>query len=385
MRIAYLVRKTSGGMQAHIQGLLSGLDRLSFEPIVISPHSEKLFSSLENLGVDYFRVDMADKISLKDDIISACLVASILRKIRPDILHVHGNKAALIGWLASRFCPPRCMVITIHNFLSGLDRNMGNLDQKPSALALVYKKASKSVLNAADLVIAVSTELGRYLKNEIGVRSNKVSIIPNGIDMKQWEAYRKSSFNARRILGFADNVKLIGTMGRLVPFKGHQVLLKSISRLIKKHSDMHLLVIGDGPLRDELIAQARALGISQNVKFLGFVDEPGQYLAALDVFVLASIAEPFGIAILEAMSLGLPVISTRSGGVVDIIEDRKTGLLVNPSDEASLADAIEELLNNKSLGKTLSQNGQKLVSEKFTIKAMVDKTCAIYNELMYDA
>lgn len=383
-RVAYLIRKTSGGMQTHICGLLSELDRSKFEPIVISPAAPKLFSFLDDLGIDYYDIEMADSISPKADYRSARSVADVLHKVKPDIVHMHGNKAAVVGWMASHMRKVRHMVTTVHNFPSNLNPS--------SRYYFVAKQANRVILNGADRLIAVSSEIGRCLTNEVGIAQRKIDVIPNGIDVGEWDGYRNSLRTGRadasnvgsdikKTLELPNNAVLLGAMGRLVPFKGHGVLLQSMARVAASHPDVYLLIIGDGPLRNELEAQANELGLSKRVKFLGFVDEPARYMAALDIFVLPSIKEPFGIVILEAMALGLPVVSTNGGGVPDIIEDGVSGLLAKPDDAGSLADAIEGMIADRDLRGRLAQYGLQMVTANFTIKSMADKTFAVYSNL----
>lgn len=375
VKIVYLIRKTSGGMQTHINGLLSELDRSKYEPFVISPKTPKLFSFLDKAGIAYSEIDMADSISPKADFVAARLVAKQLRRFRPQILHIHGNKAAMIGWLATRLWPVRHVITTVHNFPSNLD--------PASRHHAMAKQTNRIVFNGAKRLIAVSTELKRCLEKDIGINARKITVIPNGIDIARWEAYRNTDcLDVSRSLGLPDDAILIGVVGRLVPFKGHRVLLKSMRQVIGSHPNAYLLVVGDGPLREKLEEQVKELGISQNVRFLGFIDEPGRYMAALDLFVLPSVNEPFGIVLLEAMAMGLPVVSTRAGGVPDIIEDGVTGLLAEPGDEKSLASAIEKVLDDKKLRKSLAQNGEREVCDRFTVKAMADKTFGVYEELL---
>ncbi len=375
IKVVYLIRKTSGGMQTHINGLLSELDRSKYEPFVISPKTPKLFSFLEEAGVAYYEIDMADSISPKADFVTARLVAKQLRKFRPQILHIHGNKAAMVGWLATHLWPVRRVITTVHNFPSNLDPS--------SKRYAITKQTNRIVFNGAKRLIAVSTELKRYLEKDIGINTRKITVIPNGIDIGKWKAYKDTGrLDAGESLGLPDDAILMGAVGRLVPFKGHKVLLKSMQQVVANHPNVYLLIMGDGPLREKLGEQAEALGISRNVRFLGFVNEPGRYMAELDLFVLPSINEPFGIVLLEAMATGLPIVSTRAGGVLDIVEDGVTGLLAEPGDEKSLAGAIEKVLDDKKLRKSLAQNGQKLVRDNFTIKAMADKTFGVYESLL---
>ncbi|HEY3374717.1 MAG TPA: glycosyltransferase family 4 protein [Candidatus Aquicultor sp.] len=376
-RIAYLLRKTGGGIQTHITGLLSELDRSEYDAVVISPSAPKLFAALDSIGVKHIEVDIADSISPRADLASAREVAEHLRGIKPDILHMHGNKAAVVGWVSSVFYPVKHRILTVHNFPSNLN--------PASRHYQINRRINRMVFGAVDHIIAVSTELKRCLEMEIGLPDNAISIIPNGIDLAQWDRYKTGNkAAAKRELGLSENTLLLGAIGRFVPFKGHGVLLQSMKRIVEMQPDVHLILMGDGPLHDELVKQANELGIADNVSFLGFVDEPGRYMAGLDIFVLPSVNEPFGIVVLEAMALGLPVVATNAGGVPDIIDDGINGLLAASNDAASLAGAVLRLIGDADFRNAFAERGPVLVREKFTTKSMSDATSMVYLQALGD-
>jgi glycosyltransferase involved in cell wall biosynthesis len=198
--------------------------------------------------------------------------------------------------------------------------------------------------------------------------------------------------------GFPEGTPLVGVVARLEPEKGHPTLLEAWAKVTRAVPAARLLVIGEGSRRDELEAQAQALGLlgeecegdacvgtrrarpGAKVIFTGVRDDVPAVTAALDVAVLPSYREAQGLAILEAMALRRPVLATRVGGIPEVIEDGKTGLLVPPHDPDALADAIIRLLTDHPLADTLAKAGHDLVYDRFCVERMVESVEAIYDQ-----
>lgn len=361
-------------MQSHMTGLLSRLDRKRFDPVVITPYSESLINILSGMGIPAHIVPIYDRVSPLYDIKAARSVAKIIDNYRPDILHVHGHKAALIGRMAT-LLSSRCKIIsTVHNFPSGLSKNGIKKHIDRLIYGIVYRKGYS---------IAVSSALESCLVREIGISEENVKVIPNGIDLKKWAPKKRNILRIKRELGLPDNAFLIGTAGRFVPFKGHSVLIDAMASIVERYEHAYLVLLGEGPLRRELEIQVERLGLSSRVRFAGFVDYPEEYISAFNVFVLPSLNEPFGIVVLEALAVGCPVVTTSAGGVVDIIEDGVSGRLVPPGDDNKLAEAIGELIDNDSLREEIIANGTRLVNERYSIDLMAKRTIDVYEQCLH--
>jgi GalNAc-alpha-(1->4)-GalNAc-alpha-(1->3)-diNAcBac-PP-undecaprenol alpha-1,4-N-acetyl-D-galactosaminyltransferase len=164
--------------------------------------------------------------------------------------------------------------------------------------------------------------------------------------------------------------KRIVSVGRLAPQKGHDVLLRAFAEVAREHPDWTLTIVGEGPQRQTLLQLAAALGIAEQVEFRGWVPEPGEVLAASDVFVMASRYEGFPNALLEAMACGLPVISTHSVGAQEIVTDGYDGLLTPVGDELALAAAMRRLIEDPALRARLARSGME-VSERYSLERVV--------------
>lgn len=168
----------------------------------------------------------------------------------------------------------------------------------------------------------------------------------------------------------------------MVYCKGQRYLLEALAKITVFLPDIRCLLVGDGPLKNELERLAKKLGISQNCIFTGRRTDIPEILSFLDILVLPSLSEGFPIILLEAMAIGCPIVSTDVGGVKELIENERTGLLIPPRNSQALAEAIRELLQNKEKTKFLSSSAQTKVREKFSLRHMIDETESIYEQLI---
>lgn len=244
-----------------------------------------------------------------------------LRGFRPEIVHVHLFHALVL--VASLPRPSGAKLVLTHHHGSRY------IDQPQPARELLDRVCGRRY----DAVVAVSDSTRALLADHYRYPDSKLWTIPNG-----W------SGAPRPRTGPLDH--RIVCVANLRRQKGHDVLLRAFAQVVRELTDAQLSLIGDGPLRDELQELAKRLGIAQQVHFQGSVDDVWPYLADADVFALASHYEPLGIAVLEAMAAGLPVVATRVGGLVGLIEPDVTGSLVQPDDPGALASSLVSLLSS---------------------------------------
>lgn len=238
----------------------------------------------------------------------------------------------------------------------------------------------------AAAVIACSGKVAESAAGNLRLPTSKVDVVHNCVGQEHllpidpaWKSSDARGSQQADLVGTSDAVHLTGIVGTLRWEKGHQFLLEAWqqlhlqNRLSTKH---HLLIIGDGPLRSELEAQATEL---PNVHFLGSVSDTRSILRCLDLFVLPSVNEGFGIAIIEAMAAGVPVISTRSGGIPEVVAEG-TGVLVPPENSAELATAIEQNIDRNTT--QMIAAARQRVEDHFTPAAYVDRLESIYARLL---
>jgi glycosyltransferase involved in cell wall biosynthesis len=205
----------------------------------------------------------------------------------------------------------------------------------------------------------------------------------NFVDTKQFYPVNCEEQNMLKIALSADKNIVINFTGRIVERKGIDVLINAFAQagnLLQSSST--LIIIGTGFDEDKLRNLASKLGITNNVRFLGHSREVVKYYQASDIFVLPSYAEGMPNSLLEAMACGLPVIASRIGGVVDVVEDGKSGILVEPGDVSGLASAMVRLLKDAELRQRLGAEARKRIVEGFSIDRIAEEYIKLYGELI---
>ena len=238
-----------------------------------------------------------------------------------------------------------------------------------------------------DRCIAISEPVRRHLLEDFHVPADRVRCVYNGIDVARYAVLPDAPALAdfRQSLGFAPEDCVIGAIGRMASgrVKGFDLVLAAIALLRDQMPHVVLLLVGDGPRRPFLEDVAQRLEIQDCVRFVGSVNDIRLPLALMDIFVFSSRwPEGFGLSLIEAMAAGKPVVATRVGATPDIIEDGRSGLLVNPEDPAGLAGAIKQLLLRPDLAAQLGSGAQVRVQSHFSLNRMVDGIEAVYREVV---
>jgi len=316
------------------------------------------------------------------------------------VVHGHMYRAEIVGtqaaWrvpeLAARTRPTR------HRTTSA------NRARRPYVVNTVHSSRVRSEDDRAllrrltprmDHLIAVSRAIVRKLEDE-GRVGAPVSLIYNGVDLERYDRM-EACCTLREEYGIPDGAPIVGVVARLEPEKGHPTLLEAWPRVLAAVPDAHLLVVGEGSRCDDLRAQAEALGLlgsdpsnprselGRRVVFTGRRDDVPAVTGALDVAVLPSYREAQGLSILEAMALSRPVVASAVGGIPEVVEDGRSGLLVPPHDRDALARAITRLLLDHPYADLLGRAGRELVHERFCVERMVRAIEAIYDESVSEA
>jgi L-malate glycosyltransferase len=312
-----------------------------------------LAHELRRLGIPVTVIDERRKSSLS-------IVISLVRWLRrhpADIVHTHRYKETVLGAVAARLAGVPGFVRTVHG-------RGEPLRGWRWAKFRVYEALDTLALRCcADRIVAVSRSMAAGLE-ESGYRAGTVVTLHNGVDLRKVRPSRTRD-EVRRELGIEPDALLIGTAGRLSPVKGHDRLLRA-ARLILDRAEARFLIVGDGPLRDELAISARRLGVDHACTFAGERSDVYDLVAAMDVFVLPSLHEGIPMALLEAMGLGLPVVASAVGGVPEVVTHGASGLLVEAGDERALAQACVDLARDPAWARTLARRARRVVEERFS-------------------
>jgi glycosyltransferase involved in cell wall biosynthesis len=296
-------------------------------------------------------------------------IAKLIRRLDLDLIHTHGVRANFTGRIAARMAgiPSIC---TMHSD-SRLDYD-SRLKERMVWLA-------DNLLNRwADAFIGVSDDMSEKLATR-GIPRNKIHTVRNGINLSAVKP-SLSPATIKRNLGISDDIRLIGTVGRLVEVKGHDDLISALPRILREVPNAGVVIVGDGRCMEPLRRQAEELRISDRVFLLGRITPPFDIMSACEVGVFPSLAEAIGLAMLEFMALKIPIVATDVCGIPEVINSEDVGILTPPKDPSNLADSIIRVLKDKQLSRRLSENGRKRVEEEFTTEHMVRQTEKIWEQ-----
>jgi glycosyltransferase involved in cell wall biosynthesis len=246
----------------------------------------------------------------------------------------------------------------------------------------LYNLVDKISMIFAKKVIAVSRPIAKDICSWRVLRK-KVKVINNGINIDKYSDYR-NSFNPKKLreeLGLKENTRLVGTLGRLTFQKAHHYLIEAAKITLKHQKDIEFLIGGEGHRMEFLKDLTIKYGIADRFHFIGFRSDAINVLKLLDVFVLCSIDEGLPIVLLEAMSAGIPVITTDVGEIPMVIQDNLNGIIIKKGDVKLLADSITRLLNDDALCKGLAKRGRETVESEFSIGKMTAGYLEIYGEV----
>ena len=287
------------------------------------------------------------------------------RDSEAQIIHTHDSLSFWLAGLAKKLSRTRAPLIA-HK----------RTDHPPG------RRASLRYRRLADQVIAISRAAQEVLTTA-GLPAEKVTLIYSSVDCEWFKpdcGELAAQFMAEHNLG--EEGAVVGTIGSLVPRKGQAVFLHAAKEVLAVFPNARFIICGHGPLELELREQARQLEIADCVIFLDERADVRPLLASMDCFVLPSLAEGLGVAALEAMAMGKPVVASRVGGLAEVVEDNCTGFLVEPGRPEALAEALLRLLRDNELRATLGRNARQRALARFDRKIMVSRTEELYYSLL---
>jgi len=314
------------------------------------------------------------KIAPLTDLKALFTLFKILRKERPDIVHTHTSKAGFLGRFASFLARVPIIIHTPHGHV--FHSYFG------PTLTKIFVIAEKISSLITDKIITLTNrERDEHIERRIAPL-NKFITIHSGVDLDRFMNLNIDIKKKKKELNIPQDFYVIGTVGRLVPIKGHKYLVSAAEMIIKEFPKTVFVIVGDGFLKPILERHAEALGIRKNIVFTGWRKDVPEILYLFDVLVFPSLNEGMGRVMIEGMSLGKPIVASNVGGIRDLIEDGKNGLLVPPRDSNALRKAISRLIRNKKLAEGLGKIGKMEVYPDFDASTMVKKIDNLYESLL---
>jgi glycosyltransferase involved in cell wall biosynthesis len=343
--------------------------------LITGPSSH--LTSKTNLFLEKFKDNVIIVPSLKRNInpLWDCLALIklylLFRKERFDIVHTHTAKAGILGRIAAYIAGIPSIIHTPHGhnfygyfgpimskFIVIMEKFVGRFTNKIIVLTELEKRdfLSFKVKNPVDIeVVPLGLELGEFSKLE-----------------------RISKEDKKREVGLAYNDRIVGMVSRLEPVKGPHYFIEAAAKVVNLFKQVMFLVVGEGSLRLKLETKAQELGLKDRIKFLGWRQDALEIISILDILVQPSLNEGVGMVLLEAQSLGVPVIATNVGGIPEVVKDGVTGILVPSQDANSIAKALNYLLGDEKEREGMGREAKRWVKDKFSSHKMIKEIAEIY-------
>ncbi len=356
-----------GGMERVVIDLANGLDPAKFRQTVccLSRKGEAAqFLAGHIRCIDLGKGDQADRLMpLK--------IARLIRQEKPDIIHSQ-------SWSGIDTAIARLISGRVHLVHSEHGRNFPYLDSEPFA----RRFARRALYHLADAVFAISNEVRNHYCRETGFPFERMSVIPNGIDMRRIDEAQASG--AREEFGIASDDFVIGTVARLDATKDTITLARAFARLFQSHHNpkLKLLVVGDGSERAGLEAFAAKQGLSSSLIFTGLRHDVPRLYKAMNVFALSSLSEGMPVTVLEAMAARLPVVATKVGALSELVDEGLTGFLVEPKEPEAMAEKLTKFMDNPELGRSFGVQARRKVEREFNIDLMLRRYAELYTSVL---
>ena len=345
---------TFGGGERHLADLSHALSDLGHEVYAASVPGSPLWAELSFLSnTRTFALSRGNYVK------NLTGLAAFVRAHGIEIVHAHAARDYHLAALAVRLTPRARLVLTRHTLFP-------------------LKKINRPLLKRAGRVIAVSRAVAESLRRNGVIEPSKIRVVHNGINIDRFE---------RSVTRSDDSPIVVGTVGHLAPIKGHDVFVRAAALISARRPEVQFVVIGEdkSPQMDHrrsLESLVAELGLSRIVTMPGWRDDMPAALSSLTLFVSAARSEPFGLAIVEAMAAGLPIIAAASEGAMEIIEDGFSGKLVPLDDPEAMAQAINELLDDPLERSRLSRNAMLAARERYSLARMASDTERVYREVL---
>lgn len=385
-KVLYIITKSNwGGAQRHVFDLATNLPKEEYDIVVAAGGSGSLLKKLEEVGVKTIPIPKLERDpDIIKDFSSIKLIFNIIRTERPDILHLHSTKVGGIGALIARYASllsyfgpttqrlrPK-IIYTAHGWAFKENR-------PPFQKLIIYLYSWLTIILNHKTIVVSEDDL---IKSPKFLTRGKITMIHNGIAPFQYlprvEAQKKVFAGA----SIYPNNLIVGTISELHKNKGLSYVIDAIAELKSQNADKEnpimYSIVSDGEEKSNLLSQIKTKNLQDSVFLAGFVPDANKYLSAFDLFIFPSLKEGLPYALLEAGSIGLPIIATSIGGAKDIITDMETGILIRPKDIKEIANALRFFIQNPEKIAGFGGKLRKRIANEFSLEKMISKTLEIY-------
>jgi glycosyltransferase involved in cell wall biosynthesis len=378
--INVLSRMNIGGPTIHAVLLTKYLENEKFHSFLISGSLSQGEGDMSYLVDDYTIEHRSIKslrreISLVDDIKAIKELYKIFRSEKPQIVHTNLAKAGMVARLAAWLARVPVILHTYHGHVFS-----GYFSPRKTFVYILIER----------LMALVSTQIvviSEMIKKDICVvykivSEKKVSIIPLGFELTKMESVNNYRGTFRKQFSIPNGVPIIAIVGRLTAIKNHQLFVDIANLLVQKKKQIHFLIIGDGEMRGQMEQKVEALGIVENVHFTGWVTETAKMYADVDIMLLTSKNEGTPVTVIEAMYYTIPVVSSNVGGLSDLIDNGKTGFLINSLVAEDYIEVILKLLASDQDRHNIGKAGHIFIADHFNIDQLITNMDDLYTKLL---
>lgn len=347
-----------GGLELSTIRIAQAMEKKGVSTVVIVPRSSPLEQRAREANLHVATITLHWKYG---DIPAALHLARLLRDQQIDLVLLMQSSDIHLAAIAS-LITPRVKLVFYQQMNS-------RYNKRDFIHSWVYSKLS--------LWISLTQSMKEDVLSYTRVPREKVKVVPLGTDLRQFDPSHYNKDEARSFFGLPHNGYTIGVLGRLDKLKGQHILLRAVPEVVRQHPDVMFLIAGDETAgehgyKEYLMGLCRRLNIERYIKYIPFTDDVPRLMAALDVFVLPSFSETFGLVVVEAMAMERPIIATNAGGLPEIITNGKTGLLIKPHDATAVAWAIHRILSDSALRLSLGHLAREEALKRYDFDICID-------------
>jgi glycosyltransferase involved in cell wall biosynthesis len=379
IRVSHIItRLIVGGAQENTILTCAGLNKNRFDVTLISgpqtgPEGE-LHSEARNAGIDpTIESTMVREVHPVKDAICLARLTNTLRSLKPDVVHTHSSKAGVLGRAAARMAGVPVIIHTVHGW--------GFHERTSAPARAIYVGLERQLARLThSMVVVTNRDRDKGLAVGIG-RPEQYRIIRSGVDLREFSRRAGDPARTRRELRIPESAPVVGTVGRLSPQKDPLTFIRMAARVVSLMPNTHFVMVGDGPLRQEVERLVQEHGLDGRVHLTGIRRDVPALLQMFDVFVLASLWEGLPRVIPQAMAASVPVVASEADGIAEIIRSGENGFMVRPGDDAALAERVVALMNDSPLAKRIVAAAH-VTSAEYDVALMVQQLDALYTETM---
>lgn len=364
--LALTLNSSMGGTEKSLLSLYGRMNKLAFVPCLVTLVGDgSLVRLARERGLDAFHLGMRGPA----DATAVLRLTEIIRQREISIVHTYlyhtGILGRLLGWA---------------NAVPAVVCSQRSTDDWRSAAHIWADRLSQGLVDA---YVANCETIAERLRRVERIRPEKIRVIPTGIEPMP-PANPEACAALRKEFSIAPDATVLGTVANLRPAKGHAVLIAAAKNIVSEFPKAVFVWVGDGPLRAALQKSIEQAGLSRHFRFAGFQSDPSSYYGIFDLFVLPSLWEGRPLALLEAMSQGLPIVATRAGGVEEMLADGAEGKLVEVNDAEALARAVTDMLRAPAAAADMGRKARERFEIGQSLDAYVSRTGELYEKLLQE-